>query len=351
MDIRAGGQSEGAGRGGGPLQPLPLVSLFCGAGGMDLGFSQAGFSSSVAFDSDPAAVHSFNENLGADRARVADVASLTGAGVLAEIRRCGLPIPVGVIGGPPCQGFSGGNVSGKKRDPRNQLPFQFARVLGELADHAPIEFFVFENVSSLLAPRHARRWLEIRRAFKRAGFMVAVAVLDAAAFGLPQTRRRVFLVGTRRRGGEGASFVFPVGDAAPGRTVRDAIGHLPPPAYVRRALAVGEIPFHPNHWTSVPRSHRFGTKNFNRWRSFRLLDWDCPSPTVAYGHREIHIHPDGERRLSIFEAMLLQGFPAEFRLSGTFSQQVTQVCNAVPPPLAFAVGRAVREQVFGARQE
>jgi DNA (cytosine-5)-methyltransferase 1 len=66
-----------------------------------------------------------------------------------------------------------------------------------------------------------------------------------------------------------------------------------------------------------------------------------PSPTIAFGHREIHIHPTGKRRLSIYEAMLLQGFPAEFVLKGNLTQQVEQVSNAVPPPLAEAIAQAI----------
>lgn len=77
-------------------------------------------------------------------------------------------------------------------------------------------------------------------------------------------------------------------------------------------------------------------------RSFRRLEWDKPSPTVAYGHREIHVHPEGRRRLSIYEAMLLQGFPEEFVLEGTLSSQVEQVSNAVPPPLAQSLATAIK---------
>lgn len=78
-------------------------------------------------------------------------------------------------------------------------------------------------------------------------------------------------------------------------------------------------------------------------RSFKVLDWDKPSYTVSYGHREVHVHPDGRRRLSVFEAMLLQGFPREFELLGTLSDQISQVSEAVPPPLAEAVAHAIRE--------
>ena len=96
-----------------------------------------------------------------------------------------------------------------------------------------------------------------------------------------------------------------------------------------------------------PKSERFTTREFNRWRSFRRLQWSEPSPTVAYGNREIHIHPSGRRRLSMLEAMLLQGFPQSYRIRGNLSEQVTQICNAVPPPVALVVAKAVRAQLYG----
>ena len=91
-----------------------------------------------------------------------------------------------------------------------------------------------------------------------------------------------------------------------------------------------------------PRSPKFKSGEFGTGRSFRKLNWNEPSPTVAYGHREIHVHPDGARRLSIYEAMLLQGFPKSFELVGTLSEQVTQVSNAVPPPVARAIATTLK---------
>lgn len=131
-------------------------------------------------------------------------------------------------------------------------------------------------------------------------------------------------------------------------TVRSVIADLPEPAFFSRTIKRSEIPFHENHWTMRPVSIRFSQPGgANRsGRSFRRLEWDKPSPTVAYGHREIHVHPDGRRRLSIFEAMLLQGFPPDFVLEGTLSAQVEQVSNAVPPPLAESLATAIRKALF-----
>ena len=93
-----------------------------------------------------------------------------------------------------------------------------------------------------------------------------------------------------------------------------------------------------------PRSVRFREeyKPVVGARSFIKLGWDKPSRTVAYGHREIHIHPNGHRRLSIYEAMRLQGFPLEYQLTGTLSEQVTQISNAVPPPVAESIAKSLR---------
>src|SRR5262249_46639336 len=84
-------------------------------------------------------------------------------------------------------------------------------------------------------------------------------------------------------------------------------------------------------------------------RSFRMLEWDKPSPTIAYGHREVHVHPNGRRRLSVYEALLLQGFPSEYELVGSLSAQISQVSEAVPPPLARAIAGSIQRQIEGYR--
>ncbi|MNE98492.1 Modification methylase AplI [compost metagenome] len=97
----------------------------------------------------------------------------------------------------------------------------------------------------------------------------------------------------------------------------------------------------------APKSHRFKTGQMPvGGRSFIRLDWLKPSRTVAYGNREIHVHPDGTRRLSIFEAMQLQGFPFGYSLHGSLSAQVKQISNAVAPPVAEALAESVKRHIF-----
>jgi DNA (cytosine-5)-methyltransferase 1 len=146
------------------------------------------------------------------------------------------------------------------------------------------------------------------------------------------------------RNGQGYPMIKPRKRKGVG-TVREAIGGLAEPAFFRCGLDPAKFPVHPNHWTMQPKSPRFGNPDdvvYKDARSFKRLKWDVPSRTIAFGHREIHIHPDGHRRLSIHEAMLLQGFPNRFVLEGNLSEQVEQVSNAVPPPLSRSIAAAVR---------
>ena len=153
------------------------------------------------------------------------------------------------------------------------------------------------------------------------------------------------MVGIRRVTGDTRVFNFPIGRFKVHKTVRSVIENLPEPQYFSHGLNSELIPFHPNHWTMKPKSARFlaPIDAIKGARSFIRLGWDKPSRTVAYGHREIHVHPNGHRRLSIYEAMRLQGFPIEYRLTGTLSEQVTQVSNAVPPPVAECIAKSIRE--------
>ena len=95
-----------------------------------------------------------------------------------------------------------------------------------------------------------------------------------------------------------------------------------------------------------PRSGKFLNGAGSTGRSFRKLTWTKPSWTVASGHRELHVHPSGSRRVSILEAMLLQGFPKKYRLLGSLSSQVSQVSNAVPPPVAAAIGKELYDLLY-----
>lgn len=325
---------------------LPLVSLFSGAGGLDLGFIEAGFNPVIGVDHDTAACKTYIHNNPGVRILKRDLSTVPEGYILDRIAELPDVVkPVGVIGGPPCQAFSMGNRNGRKNDARAKLPNNYARVLHELASFYEIDFFLFENVIGLKHKEHSESFLLFKTLFASAGFLVFEKELDAQNFGVAQVRNRIFVVGFNKRKYEGLVFEFPKGTTKDRRTVRDMIGGLPQPLFFDRGLTASKIPFHPNHWCMRPRSEKF----FNGYlregdvkgRPFRVLSWDKPSWTVAYGNREVHIHPNGERRLSVYEAMLLQGFPPKYELRGTLSDQIRLISDAVPPPMAKSLAESI----------
>jgi len=326
---------------------MPIISLFSGPGGMDIGFRKAGFIPIFAADSDKAAIETYNWN---DRRGVARLLDLSTAD-LHELTRTiaaganGIR-PRGVIGGPPCQAFSVANVTKRKSDPRKKLLLKYAEILGVLNRRFDLDFFVLENVGGLKSKKHSRFLKKAISQLEQAGFRLFETELDAVAFGVAQNRRRVFIVGLNLTKFPLLQFTFPSGDSRNPKTVKEAISGLPKPALFERGLAKSRIPRHVNHWTMQPRSTKFKETPTDGGRSFRRLPWNKPSWTVAYGNREIHVHPAGSRRISIFEAMLLQGFPRSYELRGTFSEQVNQISNAVPPPLALAVAKQIRDLLY-----
>jgi DNA (cytosine-5)-methyltransferase 1 len=322
--------------------PIPVVSFFCGPGGMDLGFSQEGFESVVAIDNSQAAVDTYNWNT-PDIAINEDISKLSAKRIVQLVKEASPGVkPRGVIGGPPCQSFSIGNVRKKNSDPRAKLGQEYARLLKALNTEFELDFFAFENVMGLNAPKHKRRKNLIIRALENAGFNLFEHELDAAEYGVPQKRCRLFIVGVNRLKFPNHKFLIPSAAATIPVTVRQALEALPPPMFFRKDIKPEDIPFHPNHWAMNPRSNKFSTGNGFNGRSFRKLEWNKPSWTVAYGNREVHVHPTGLRRLSVYEAMILQGFPTDYELRGTLSEQITQISDAVPPPLAAAVAREIK---------
>lgn len=318
-----------------------LLSFFCGAGGLDLGFAQAGYEVIFAADYNSAAVETHRKNCTAAVARKVDLSTATADEIVKAIDEAQPgAAPRGIIGGPPCQGFSRANTKRTWDDPRNELVKSYVRMVVKLTAVYPIDFVVLENVPELLSAKNDAIYKYLRRTLSK-HFELHVTCLNAAHFGVPQTRERVFIVGMRKGVDRRQKFAFPVGNKNDLMTVREAIAGLPEPAYYSKGLQVADIPLHPNHWTMQPKSKRFGPDLEPAGRSFIRLSWDRPSRTVAYGNREIHVHPSGVRRLSIFEAMLLQGFPRWYQLTGTLSDQVTQVSNAVPPPVAFAIAEKI----------
>lgn len=330
------------------IQSLPkIVSLFSGAGGLDLGFQQEGFCVPLAIDYAPSAISTHKKNFKDTFSIAADLTELGPAGVLEYVfETVEIGSKIGVIGGPPCQGFSRANPTAEANDPRNLLPSLYVKIIKELQKYYEVEFVVFENVLGMKDKKHSSKYKALIDGLEKLDFTIYEKELCALDYGVPQKRQRIIISAMRQDQG--------YGEVRPNKrkgksTVREAIGELDDPAYFEKGLTPKDIPVHPNHWTMKPKSIRFVSQMplNNKARSFRKLNWDDASPTIAFGNREIHVHPNGHRRLSIYEAMLLQGFPHKFILEGNLSQQVTQISNAVPPPLARSVASAVKRSLGG----
>lgn len=316
---------------------------------MDLGFERAGFEPLLALDLNEVAVETYNWNRQRRRktARVGDLAA-TGPDQIVRWWEQNAPgtSPCGIIGGPPCEAFSRSNVHRTADDPRARLPLAYARILRKFNDEYGLDFFAFENAAGLGYKAHRTALDSFLRMARRAGFAAHMFYLDAVNFGVPQYRERLFIVGFNQRRLKGLRFSVPVGtdDAV---SVREAIGHLPEPMRFCPDCRPIDIGLHPNHWCMNPKSRRFSDGTLRpgemRGRSFRVLQWDEPSWTVAYGNREVHVHPDAARRLSVYEAMWLQALAPLYELRGTLSDQIHMVSDAVPPPLAYAVAMSVRQ--------
>ncbi|WP_295246384.1 DNA cytosine methyltransferase [uncultured Brevundimonas sp.] len=320
-----------------------LLSLFCGAGGLDLGFEQAGFDVGLALDRKADSVKSYNLNRTNKAARVKDLA---GVSVKDIDKLYGSTFrPTGVIGGPPCQSFSQANVNQRVGDIRTALPMTFADVVVALHARHPMDFFVMENVVGLTLKKHVATLDAVEVKLKQAGFEIARLMLNAKDYNTPQNRPRLFLVGVNRRRFPTVDPNTLVPPTSRTPTVRETIEKLGEPTHFARGVDMSSNPVHVNHWCMAPKSPKFhqdgGVKPGVKGRSFKMLEWDAPSIAVAYGHREVNVHPSGRRRLSVYEAMLLQGFPKMYKLEGTLSSQIDQVSEAVPPTLAYAVASTI----------
>lgn len=348
------------------MRPV-FVDIFSGAGGSALGFVMAGFRPLAALDKYRWAVETYNANIRVKPVR-ADAFRFDWK---IWSRKLG-DVDV-LVGCPPCQGFSRlkVNLSGGE-DPRNELVLVYLRAVNALAPKA----VVFENVSWIVKSPMFTVFVE---GLKKLGYGVRWAVLDAADYGVPQRRKRVILVGIR--GSEPEEFPPPPthgnpssrevreGLRKPWRTVREAIADLPP-------LGPGEThPYIPNHQTKrlpphwlelikripknggsrhdvppellLPAHRRIGRGGFND--VFGRLRWDAPSVTITTGcwnpSKGRFVHPEQDRGLSLRECARLQGFPDSYVFRGPPISVARQIGEALPPPLAEAVARSVREML------
>lgn len=344
---------------------MKSISLFSGAGGMDVGFAKAGFQTVWANDIMPDACETFAANHG-------------------PVIRCGplekfidelkeIESPDVLIGGPPCQGFS---VAGRMDpfDPRSQLVYTFMEAVRRTRPRA----FVMENVKALakLEKFQAVRERLLREA-SQAGYDCLIVVLRASDYGVPQARERMFLTGFR--GGRRASdfvshiamskvaartlreVITPLGKAgsATNKRVCNARVTIAAKPVLRRSPYAGMLfngqgrPLNPNGYAStlpasmggnrtpiIDEPHLFGESE--SWvEKYHATLWNGGEPLPFEGT------PSCLRRLTIDECILIQTFPASYSFKGRNSSIFTQIGNAVPCELAYRVAESVKAVLNG----
>ena len=322
--------------------PFYAYSLFSGGGGFHLGLEKAGFKVVVATDIEVAAQQTHEINWPGTPFLTKDARRVTGEELIKLAK--GLK-PDLIFGGPPCQGFStlGAKLSA---DPRNALFDSFVRIVGELTPKC----FVLENVKSLSTMYHGQYKDYIIKKFELLGYKVSWTILNAADYGVPQHRFRVFFFGTLR----GTAFNFPAPDHGPnsknktpyvtvGETIMDLAkrnGNIPnhlilnhSPIVIERYKLIkegGKLP--PKE--SLPENIR--RSNFGN--TYKRLHRKEPSLTMVPGNNAFPIHPTLHRSLTPREAARIQTFPDTHLFAGDRRRQCILVGNAVPPLLAEKVG-------------
>jgi DNA (cytosine-5)-methyltransferase 1 len=311
---------------------MKIISLFCGAGGMDLGFAKAGHKIVWANDNDPDSCKTYERNLGHKPvcAPIEDVPSSE--------------IPGGdvVIGGFPCQGFSVANPYRNTEDKRNKLYLELKRVI---RDKKP-KYFIAENVPGICSiggyenakdkKEHKGRVLKvILKELEEAneiGYDVEFKILNSANFGVPQTRKRIIILGTRKDINRKLKHPAPTHSQEEWDTVSKALEGLP------------EEPD-----DSIP-NHR-GTAHkvkINKFLGNRKTNPNKPSPTIVgrgggTGGPVIIPHPNEKRRMTVRETARLQSFPDDFVFEGSVSSQYRQIGNAVPWLMAYNIAKMLPE--------
>ncbi|WP_303674751.1 DNA cytosine methyltransferase [Vampirovibrio chlorellavorus] len=318
---------------------MRVISLFAGCGGSSLGYKLAGCKvlAAVEFDKHAAAV--YRANFQETRLYEADIATLDPLEVLKEL---GLePGELEILdGSPPCQGFS---MAGKRRmdDPRNRLFEEYVRLLRAIRPKA----FVMENVPGLVTGKMRGIFYEMVKALSEAGYEVRGRILNAVHYGVPQSRKRVILIGFRKDLDLIPEHPVPCTHPVTFRqATEDLSEHEMIQAPKGKAL----------HTAKAIRAGESGADLHKRYRqkanefSLIRLAWDAPSPTVLKTLRPGQVgllHPSEDRFLSIGELKRVCAFPDDFVLHGSFIDRWGRLGNAVPPLLTKAVAQSVVRQL------
>lgn len=337
---------------------LSAMDLFSGAGGLHIGFEEAGFEIKLCIDNDAIVAKTHNRNFPKIPFINKDINDIP----IDEIKRylggCDLDV---IIGGPPCQGFStiGKRVSSdpKKRairDPRNELVLTYAKIIRELKP----KFIIMENVKGILTLESGNYLQTVISMLKDAGYNAEFSLINMADFGVPEIRERVIIIGNRI----GLPVAFPIPDhsdnpddnLSPWENCWDAIKDLEllsdMPSFNHVSLKHTEKNI--SRYKLIPEGGRLPEdklppelyrKNFGN--TYKRLDRKRPALTMVPGNDAFPIHPTLNRSLTVREAARIQTFPDSIFFEGNRRQQGHQVGNAVPPLFSKKLAVFIADQI------
>lgn len=335
-----------------------VVDLFAGAGGLSVGFDQAGFHSVWASDFDKDSCDTYKTNFPDTTVIHEDILKLTDDKIL-KLSKEGVDI---VIGGPPCQGFS---QLGKRldNDPRNQLWRQFLRVVELLSP----KVWIIENVPQLLK---SAEFTAIQETAKRLGYHLEHKVLNAADYGVPQKRQRAVILATKKgilkhpkpTHGNPEHKNLLNGHLKPWKSVKDAFkGLTPKPNGINHHVGRNPTPLSIKRYESVPEGgNRFDlpeelqpdcwlNKPTGSTDVFGRLWWNKPALTIRTEfykpEKGRYLHPSEDRPITLREGARIQTFPDEFTFTGSNVSIGRQIGNAVPCILAKNIALAVKKHL------
>jgi DNA (cytosine-5)-methyltransferase 1 len=320
---------------------MKVVSLFAGAGGLDLGFKKAGFDIIWANEFDSTIWETFEKNFPETRLDKRSVV---------DIPTYDVPFADGIIGGPPCQSWSEAGAGRGINDKRGQLFFEYIRLL---KDKQPA-FFLAENVSGILHPKHREAFENILKQFEDVGYNISYKLLNANDYGVPQDRLRVIIIGYHKKK-VGFSFKFP--EPLPHKpTLKETIFDL--------RLAKPAKEFNKTNGDLEISNHEYMNGGFSTiyMSRNRVRSWDEPSFTIQAGGRHAPIHPQAPkmkfveqnkrifvpgkenlyRRLSVRECARIQTFPDNFIFHyRDVADGYKMIGNAAPVQFAYNIAKKI----------
>ena len=299
---------------------MTITSLFSGAGGLDKGLIKAGHQVIWANDIDKDSCDTYRKNIG-DHIIHADINDIN----IDEI-----PAADVVVGGFPCQGFSMANLQRTVDNSRNVLYKEFLRII----TFKKPKYFLAENVRGILSLGKGEVIKKILNDFENSGYRVTYKVFNLALYGIPQSRVRVIIAGTRKDLNN--DFIFPEETRTKNNwiTVGEVLKNIPEPDIECHQLL--------NH---IYSKYKVTNRNFT---GHRKTDPKKPSPTIlARGNGKGGVcaiqHPNNHRRMSVRESAIIQTFPMDFEFKGSMNSMYRQIGNAVPVEFGFLLGKKLKE--------